>query len=48
VFQAAAWLVSQFYSLVNSYAGAIALVAVTIMLILTPLTLEAPAAGPPQ
>jgi YidC/Oxa1 family membrane protein insertase len=40
VFQAAAWLVSQFYSLVNSYAGAIALVAVTIMLILTPLTLK--------
>ena len=40
MFQAAAWLVSQFYSLVNSYAGAIALVAVTIMLILTPLTLK--------
>ncbi|MBU6241770.1 MAG: membrane protein insertase YidC [Acidobacteria bacterium] len=40
MFQAAAWLVSQFYSLVHSYAGAIALVAVTIMLILTPLTLK--------
>ena len=40
MFQAAAWLVSQFYSLVNSYAGAIALVAVTIMVILTPLTLK--------
>ena len=40
MFQAAAWLVSQFYSLVHSYAGAIALVAVTIMVILTPLTLK--------
>ena len=40
MFQAGAWLVSQYYSLVHSYAGAIALVAVTIMLILTPLTLK--------
>ena len=40
MFQAAAWLVSQFYSLVHSYAGAIALVAATIMVLLTPLTLK--------
>ena len=40
MFQAGAWLVSQFYSLVHSYAGAIALVAVTIMVVLTPLTLK--------
>ena len=40
MFQAGAWLVSQYYSLVHSYAGAIALVAVTIMIILTPLTLK--------
>ena len=40
MFQAAAWLVSVFYGLVNNYAFAIALVAVSIMLLLTPLTLK--------
>jgi YidC/Oxa1 family membrane protein insertase len=40
VFQAAAWLLSFFYDLVNSYAGAIALIAVAIMILITPLTLK--------
>jgi YidC/Oxa1 family membrane protein insertase len=40
VFQAAAWLISEFYELTNNYAVAIALVAVTIMLLLLPLTLK--------
>lgn len=40
MFQAAAWLVSQYYALTHNYAIAIGLVAVTIMLILTPLTLK--------
>jgi YidC/Oxa1 family membrane protein insertase len=40
VFQAAAWLVSIFYSLVHNYALAIALVATAIMLLITPLTLK--------
>ncbi len=40
MFQAAAWLVSQYYALTHNYAFAIGLVAVTIMLILTPLTLK--------
>jgi len=40
MFQAAAWLVSLFYGLVNNYAFAIALVALTIMLLITPLTLK--------
>jgi YidC/Oxa1 family membrane protein insertase len=40
VFQAAAWLISFFYSLVPNYAIAIGLVAVTVMLLLTPLTLK--------
>lgn len=40
MFQAAAWLVSVFYGLVHNYAFAIALVAVSIMLLLTPLTLK--------
>ena len=40
MFQAAAWLVSQYYALSHNYAIAIGLVAVTIMLILTPLTLK--------
>lgn len=40
MFQAAAWLISQFYELTRNYALAIALVAVVIMLILLPLTLK--------
>lgn len=40
MFQAAAWLLSFFYDLVNSYAGAIALIAVAIMILITPLTLK--------
>jgi YidC/Oxa1 family membrane protein insertase len=40
VFQAAAWLISQFYELTRNYALAIALVAVVIMLLLLPLTLK--------
>lgn len=40
MFQAAAWLISQFYELTDNYAIAIALVAVVIMLLLTPLTLK--------
>ncbi len=40
MFQAAAWLISQFYELTRNYALAIALVAVVIMLLLLPLTLK--------
>ncbi len=40
MFQAAAWLISFFYSLIPNYAIAIGLVAVTVMLLLTPLTLK--------
>jgi YidC/Oxa1 family membrane protein insertase len=40
VFQAAAWLISFFYSLINNYAFAIAMVAVAVMVIITPLTLK--------
>ena len=40
MFQAAAWLISQFYALTHNYAIAIALVAVVIMLLLLPLTLK--------
>jgi YidC/Oxa1 family membrane protein insertase len=40
VFDAAAWLVNQFYSLTHNYAIAIALVALVIMLLITPLTLK--------
>ncbi len=40
MFQAAAWLVATFYSWINSYAIAIGLVAVAIMLLITPLTLK--------
>lgn len=40
MFQAAAWLLSFFYDLVNSYAGAIALIAVAVMILITPLTLK--------
>ncbi len=40
MFSAGAWLVSQFYSLTHSYASSIALVALVIMLLITPLTLK--------
>lgn len=40
MFQAAAWLISQFYELTRNYALAIALVAVVIMVLLLPLTLK--------
>ncbi len=40
MFQAAAWLISQFYNLTTSYIAAIALVALVIMLLIFPLTLK--------
>jgi YidC/Oxa1 family membrane protein insertase len=40
VFQAAAWLISVFYEWVNSYAVAIGMVAVAVMILITPLTLK--------
>ncbi len=40
MFQAAAWLISQFYDLTSNYIAAIALVAVVIMLLIFPLTLK--------
>ncbi|MGA0878261.1 MAG: YidC/Oxa1 family membrane protein insertase [Ilumatobacteraceae bacterium] len=40
MFQAAAWLISQFYSLTSDYVIAIALVAVVIMMLIFPLTLK--------
>ncbi len=40
MFQAAAWLVSQFYNLTSDYTAAIALVAVVIMMLIFPLTLK--------
>ena len=40
MFQAAAWLIDTFYSWVHSYAIAIGLVAVAVMLLITPLTLK--------
>ena len=40
MFQAAAWLISQFYSLTSNYVFAIALVAVVIMMLIFPLTLK--------
>ena len=39
-FQAAAWLIDTFYAWVSDYSIAIALVAVAIMLLITPLTLK--------
>ena len=39
-FQAAAWLIDTFYAWVSDYSLAIALVAVAIMLLITPLTLK--------
>ena len=40
MFQAAAWLISQFYSLTSNYIFAISLVAVVIMMLIFPLTLK--------
>jgi YidC/Oxa1 family membrane protein insertase len=40
VFQAAAWLISVFYDLVNNYAIALGMVAVAVMVLITPLTLK--------
>ena len=40
MFQAAAWLISQFYNLTSSYSAAIALVALVIMVLIFPLTLK--------
>src|ERR1700712_1065238 len=40
MFEGPAWLVSQFYSLTHNYAAAIGLVALTVMILVTPLTLK--------
>lgn len=40
MFQAAAWLISQFYQLTTNYVAAISLVAVVIMMLIFPLTLK--------
>ena len=40
MFEGPAWLVSQFYSLTQNYALAIGLVALTVMILVTPLTLK--------
>ncbi len=40
VFEYPAWLLAWFYSLTGSYAAAIALIAVVVMLLVTPLTLK--------
>jgi YidC/Oxa1 family membrane protein insertase len=40
MFTAPAWLVSQFYSLTHNYALAIGLVALAVMILVTPLTLK--------
>jgi YidC/Oxa1 family membrane protein insertase len=40
MFKAAAWLIDTFYGWVNNYAIAISLVAVAIMLLITPLTMK--------
>ena len=40
MFQAAAWLISQFYNLTSNYIFSIALVAVVIMMLIFPLTLK--------
>ncbi|MFZ8900763.1 MAG: YidC/Oxa1 family membrane protein insertase [Ilumatobacteraceae bacterium] len=40
MFQAAAWLISQFYSLTSNYIFAIAIVAFVIMMLIFPLTLK--------
>ena len=40
MFRAAAWLIDTFYGWVNNYAIAISLVAVAIMILITPLTMK--------
>jgi YidC/Oxa1 family membrane protein insertase len=40
VFEAPAWLLAKFYDLTNSYGVSIALIAVVVMLLITPLTLK--------
>ena len=40
MFEGPAWLVAKFYSLTNSYALSIGLIALVVMLIITPLTLK--------
>src|SRR5215216_6635417 len=40
MFEIPAWLLAWFYGLTSSYAGSIALIAVVVMLIITPLTLK--------
>ena len=40
MFEIPAWLLAWFYSLTHNYAIAIALIAVVVMLIITPLTLK--------
>ncbi len=40
IFESIAWLLAKYYSLVHSYAGAIALLTLTIMVIVLPLTLK--------
>ena len=40
VFEAPAWLLAKFYDLTDSYGVSIALIAVVIMLLITPLTLK--------
>lgn len=40
MFQAAAWLISQFYSFTSNYIVAISLVAVVVMMLIFPLTLK--------
>ena len=40
MFEAPAWLLSWFYSITHSYAGSIALIAVVVMALITPLTLK--------
>ena len=38
MFEGPAWLVVQFYALTHNYGVAIALVALTVMILVTPLT----------
>ena len=40
VFEVPAWLLAWFYSFTHNYASSIALIAVVVMAIITPLTLK--------
>ena len=40
MFEGPAWLVAQFYSLTHSYAVSIGMIALVVMLLVTPLTLK--------